>query len=226
MGGPLFLETPIYSNHLYPSMHFQVRTGHVSFREVWYVFFIITVRTLQQQQQNYPYLPGNESISPSVWHFWVDDFPNFPRWDMLVPWSPPGVSVSQVTAGSPLHGPMCNGTSWAHCWRSEWIHGKFPKIERWSLGSKPRKYTKIMWLTVHFYKFTSWGCQDVPGPQRFPTWDFCPGPSGVDGDHVTRSGQLTDFRCLLRWEKSPDFRDIHHLVRILSPYSQPTHVNI
>ena len=50
----------------------------------------------------------------------------------------------QVTAGSPLHGPMCNGTSWAHCWRSEWFHGKFPKIEPWSLGSKPRKYTKLM----------------------------------------------------------------------------------
>ena len=26
------------------------------------------------------------NISHTVWHFWVDDFPNFPRWDMLVPW--------------------------------------------------------------------------------------------------------------------------------------------
>ena len=28
--------------------------------------------------------PGNEHIPPK-WHF-EDDFPNFPRWDMLIPW--------------------------------------------------------------------------------------------------------------------------------------------
>ena len=35
--------------------------------------------------------PGQEkhlqgtNISPQKWHF-EDDFPNFPRWDMLIPW--------------------------------------------------------------------------------------------------------------------------------------------
>ena len=30
--------------------------------------------------------PGNDHISPKKMAFWVDDFPNFPRWDMLIPW--------------------------------------------------------------------------------------------------------------------------------------------
>ena len=30
-------------------------------------------------------VPSRElTYPPDVWHFWVDDFPNFPRWDMLV----------------------------------------------------------------------------------------------------------------------------------------------
>ena len=32
-------------------------------------------------------VPSRElTYPPDVWHFWVDDFPNFPRWDMLVSW--------------------------------------------------------------------------------------------------------------------------------------------
>ena len=31
------------------------------------------------------YSPGNDHVSPTTQHFWVDDFP-FSRWDMLVPW--------------------------------------------------------------------------------------------------------------------------------------------
>ena len=33
------------------------------------------------------------NISPTRRHFWVDDFPNLPRWDMLVSWR---VSLSQM----------------------------------------------------------------------------------------------------------------------------------
>ena len=34
------------------------------------------------------YQSGNDHISPTIWHFWVDDFPNFPCGGMwfLVPW--------------------------------------------------------------------------------------------------------------------------------------------
>ena len=31
--------------------------------------------------------PRELTYPPDVWHFWVDDFPNFPRWYMLVSWS-------------------------------------------------------------------------------------------------------------------------------------------
>ena len=31
-------------------------------------------------------LPSWELTYTIKSHYWVDDFPNFPRWDMLVPW--------------------------------------------------------------------------------------------------------------------------------------------
>ena len=32
-------------------------------------------------------IPSRElTYPPDGWHIWVDDFPNFPRWDMLVSW--------------------------------------------------------------------------------------------------------------------------------------------
>ena len=31
-------------------------------------------------------LPSRELTYPPKMAFWVDDFPNFPRWDMLIPW--------------------------------------------------------------------------------------------------------------------------------------------
>ena len=34
-------------------------------------------RNALQEKLTYP---------PDVWHIWVDDFPNFPRWDMLISW--------------------------------------------------------------------------------------------------------------------------------------------
>ena len=32
-------------------------------------------------------LPPRKLTYPPKMAFWVDDFPNFPRWDMLIPWS-------------------------------------------------------------------------------------------------------------------------------------------
>ena len=46
----------------------QLRSGHLS----------IFPSTLQET-----------NISPQKWHIWVDDFPNFLRWDMSIPWRLP-----------------------------------------------------------------------------------------------------------------------------------------
>ena len=38
-------------------------------------------------------------------HFWVDDFPNFPRWDMLIPWKVYPTPSPPVKMGPPCHRP-------------------------------------------------------------------------------------------------------------------------
>ena len=57
------------------------------------------------------YPPGNDHISPKNMAFWVDDFPNFPRWDMLIPWR---VYQFNPTASTPSHLIHLSlfGTSW------------------------------------------------------------------------------------------------------------------
>ena len=49
-----------------------------------YIFFLLCSQTPLSQVHSMYLLKTN--TSPTSRHFWVDDFPNFPWWDMLVPW--------------------------------------------------------------------------------------------------------------------------------------------
>ena len=117
------------------------------------------------------YVPSRDPHGPTWWHFSVDDFPAFTRWDMLVPWRVISCLVCCVFLGggfkyflcSPLPGEMIQldiffkwvGSTtnlfYQHC--NQITHWVFPFVlsfEKSDIFQPVWKPPKLRFATRHF----------------------------------------------------------------------------